>query len=239
METTCPNCAKLLRVPDEAAGKRVRCPACQTVIALGGSNAEKPLASPTPLRAAPAAQWTLKTEDGQQYGPISKTELDSWVADGRVGEECQLLQSGGAQWQWASDVYPQLASAAATPPQRTPTAFDAPVIATAKPAGGAPFVASNNPYASPQHTSGGSSVRGRNIPNLLPWAIFALVCCGGVFAIPAIIYSAQANSHKDRGDYAAAAKAAASAKTWLIVAFCIGTIANVLGIALQVALQTM
>jgi hypothetical protein len=230
MQTTCPNCSKLLRAPDDAAGKRVRCPACQTVISLDGSNPEKPLASPAPVRAAPAAQWTLKTEDGQLYGPISKTELDSWVADGRVSAECQLLPTGGTQWQWASDVYPQLARASASFP---PIAFDAP----AKPNGG--FIASDNPYASPRHASGPSSTRGRSIPNHLPLAIFALLCCGGVFAVPAIIYAAQANSHKDRGDYVAAAKAASSAQTWLIVAFCIGTIGNFIGIALQVALQTM
>lgn len=31
IEMVCPQCKKLLRVPDEAAGRQVRCPACQAI----------------------------------------------------------------------------------------------------------------------------------------------------------------------------------------------------------------
>ena len=31
IDIACPQCQKLLRVPDAAAGKRARCPACQTI----------------------------------------------------------------------------------------------------------------------------------------------------------------------------------------------------------------
>lgn len=64
------------------------------------------------LESAPAADaesmWWAQTADGQQYGPVPKSELDSWVADGSINAECQILREGDAQWQWASQLYDQL-----------------------------------------------------------------------------------------------------------------------------------
>lgn len=70
--------------------------------------AQEPAAEPQ--AAAPAAEemWWAQTADGQQYGPVPKSELDSWVADGSINAECQVLRDGDAQWQWASQVYSQL-----------------------------------------------------------------------------------------------------------------------------------
>jgi len=59
-------------------------------------------------------KWYLKTEDQTQYGPVPKAELDSWVAEGRLTARCQVLREGDPQWQWASDVYPQLAGQTAS-----------------------------------------------------------------------------------------------------------------------------
>lgn len=225
-EAHCPHCSNLLRIPEHAAGKRVRCPSCQTIF----SPAERgqPAASPaTQMPAKPAAappRWTLQTEDGQQFGPVSKTELDQWVEQGRVSAGCQLLPEGAAQWQWASDVYPQLAAAGGIPQS-----------APGKPG---PIVITDNPYASPTSGSSTARMRGRSIPNLLPWAIVSLICCGGIFAIPAIIYAAQANSKKASGDYAGAARDASTAQTWLIVAVVIGVVVSFLSIAAQVAMST-
>jgi predicted Zn finger-like uncharacterized protein len=238
MEAQCPQCSSRLRVPDDAAAKKVRCPSCQSIITLAGGTPEVAIPGPNVpaprLAAVAAAQWSVKMEDGQQYGPISKTELDRWVADGRLGPECQLLKSGAPQWQWASDVYPQLASSAAgppaasAPPVRGSSAGSFPNVDVHKPAGGAPFIATDNPYASPGIGGGSSHMHKRRVPDILPWAIFSLICCGGIFAVPAIVYAAQANSMKARGDYMGAARAAASAQTWLYVAIGIGVAANIL-----------
>jgi hypothetical protein len=235
MEVKCPNCAKQLRVADDAANKRIRCPACQSIISLAGASPEVALPSPQAMAPRPApANWTVKTETGQQYGPISKADLDRWVAEGRIGNQCQLLQAGAAQWQWASDVYPQLASAAAPPPMRGPS--EPPYMAAPKPdADGGPFNFTNNPYAPPHADVGLASIRARSVPNHLPLAIFSLLCCGGIFAIPAIIYAAQANSMKAKGDYVGAARAASTAQTWLYVAIGIGVVANILGGLIQIA----
>lgn len=53
--------------------------------------------------------WHVKTEDDESYGPVERTELDAWVAEGRLNRDCQLLREGDEQWQWADAVYPELA----------------------------------------------------------------------------------------------------------------------------------
>lgn len=88
-----------------------------------------PAAETAPLAPAPAAKaeakktprperWFMKAEGGEEYGPISRSELDAWHAEGRVTADCQLLREGSEQWRWASEVYPELEqeeSAAVTP----------------------------------------------------------------------------------------------------------------------------
>ncbi len=61
--------------------------------------------------AADAGQpdrWFVKLDSGDEYGPVTKAELDSWVTEERLDEECQVLRKGWDQWKWASDVYPEL-----------------------------------------------------------------------------------------------------------------------------------
>jgi phage FluMu protein Com len=53
MKVPCPNCAKILNVADESAGRRVKCPACQEVFRLPGPSAEVP--SSTAVKAGPVA----------------------------------------------------------------------------------------------------------------------------------------------------------------------------------------
>ena len=109
IEISCHSCSKRLRVPDNAAGKRVKCPGCQTILNVpaGGDAPAGP--APTAAKSNKEAEYHLKTEDGQTFGPVPKSEMDEWVTEGRVISECQLLKDGEDQWQWASDVYPQLA----------------------------------------------------------------------------------------------------------------------------------
>ncbi len=54
-------------------------------------------------------------ETGEEYGPIPKRELDQWHQEGRLTADCQVLKEGAAQWQWASDVYPNLAASDHSP----------------------------------------------------------------------------------------------------------------------------
>src|SRR5690606_12117987 len=68
-------------------------------------------------------QWYVHSHDGQDYGPISKAELDQWVADGLISADCQLRQGAGA-WHFATDVYADSASAGSS--QQAPVAASAP-----------------------------------------------------------------------------------------------------------------
>jgi len=122
IDVNCPECSGRIRVPDKYAGKRVKCPKCQGGIAVPGGQTPRAPAPSQPAvakraasRAVPEEQWHVQTDDGEQYGPISKRELDQWVVDNRVDAGCQVLRDGWPQWKWAEEVYPQLAEPAAEP----------------------------------------------------------------------------------------------------------------------------
>jgi predicted Zn finger-like uncharacterized protein len=126
LEVSCPGCSGQFRVPDTAAGKKIRCPKCKGAIDVPSGQPLvqgpapdveiKPSVTPARQRPAPAKletpveQWHLKTEDGEEYGPVNPDELDQWKAEGRITADCQLLREGDEQWQWATDVFPDLAN---------------------------------------------------------------------------------------------------------------------------------
>ncbi len=67
-------------------------------------------------------------------------------------------------------------------------------------------------------------------------SILLLVCCAGIFAIPAIIYAAQVNGKLQSGDYAGAMQASENAKKWCIIGLIIGLVCNTLAIGGQILL---
>jgi hypothetical protein len=147
IEVVCPSCARQFRVPDKVAGKKIKCPKCAGVLPVPGgpdsgtgstdAGGNSP-GSGSGVAASPSA-WYLKTPDGNQYGPVPRAELDQWFGEGRVTAQCQLLKQGASQWQWASDIYPQLNNAAATTSQ---------TVASSSVAMQAPAqVGSENPFA--------------------------------------------------------------------------------------------
>jgi len=110
IETICQTCARKLRVADEYAGKKARCPQCGTIYVVPGS--------PTPVSSAQAEtiyhpqtaaeRWRVRTPDGRVYGPVPKSELDQWVQEGRIPPEAVLQPEPSTSWRPASDVYPHL-----------------------------------------------------------------------------------------------------------------------------------
>lgn len=181
IEVYCDSCQKKLRVPDTAAGKRIKCPKCQGVISVPAATSApaptptvatpskpasaistaKPLSKSGVSKAVPQEQWHVQTEDGQQYGPVSRQELDQWHADGRITVDTQLLIDGGEQWQWASDIYPDLA-----PQDQAPASsggipdFGAMASGGAASSGSGAFDFSASPSSS-SSTSSGVSSRGK------------------------------------------------------------------------------
>lgn len=120
IETQCPGCSRTLRVDDEHAGQQARCPVCGTIYSVPGERSSEepaaPGASPLGNAAEPAESWRLRTPEGQLYGPVARAELDSWVAEGRVTEDCELLREGQSVWRPAVEVYPVLETPTSTNP---------------------------------------------------------------------------------------------------------------------------
>lgn len=201
IQVVCSGCKKTLRVADKHAGKRAKCPNCQQVIEIPAAAADSdatpaPSAAETEPRAKGASvapdQWYVQTESGEQFGPISKKELDSWVSEGRVDSSCQLLQEHWDQWKWAEDVYPQLANSAAT--EDGEPAVDTPAMPTIttsdKKRSPATLTAEVNPFASPRFvgesheagTDGLTPKAKRSLEETRPWvflfSILAFIGCG-------------------------------------------------------------
>jgi hypothetical protein len=135
MELTCTGCQHRLRVGDEAIGKRIRCPQCSEIQyipvehrppqqAATGPTPQTSTASPTPTGPQTRAgsfggttfeTWRMKDARGNEYGPVSRMELDQWVAEGRVTAACEVMRSNSGRWIWASEVYPVLRPSAPAP----------------------------------------------------------------------------------------------------------------------------
>lgn len=78
------------------------------------SQAGQPAFASPPTPAAPAAtsseQWYVLTPDGREYGPVARSELDSWVGESRISTQCRLRRSD-SEWMSASFYYANLPTA--------------------------------------------------------------------------------------------------------------------------------
>lgn len=96
----------------------------------------------------------------------------------------------------------------------------------------------DNPYESPasefEFKPKQSSISRGSIPNHMTWAIICLVFCGGVFAIPAIIYASEVDQKLRAGDSIGARRASEKAKTWCITSMCIAAVCGGLGALVQI-----
>ncbi len=199
IELLCQNCSAKLRVPDEHAGKKARCPNCGSVtdvpsaerLGLGvdeksvfGSRQES---SKTPRETATfdrgsgtiaPDRWYMKTPEGHTYGPVERGELNSWVAQGRLTGADSLLRDGQDVWQAAGSVFPALGPPASASDAWQPGAAEP--SATASDFAGI----STNPYASPRSRTIGHmrfGPRGYMAPHrggtILVLGIVSLVVC--------------------------------------------------------------
>ncbi len=114
LDFKCPHCQRPIRPTAEQRGELVACPHCRKQVPIPADDTrDSPKAqSADPGSPPPTTIWHVQTEDGKQYGPVTGELLQVWYEEGRITADCQLLRKGSGQWQWATDVYPELDPAA-------------------------------------------------------------------------------------------------------------------------------
>ncbi len=88
IEFRCRQCHKLLRVPDESAGKQAKCPACETVQAIPGPTRELPGVAPFPSPSAaplPAASDNPYASPMSPSMPLAGQPFDEFTTGPRTG----------------------------------------------------------------------------------------------------------------------------------------------------------
>lgn len=104
---------------------------------------------------------------------------------------------------------------------------------------GQPGQYGGNPYGAPQTPGyGAGPMPPGSVKTYLVESILLLLFCGGLFAIPAIVYAAQVNSKLQMGDYQGAVASSENAKKWCLIALGIGVvcgIGNVILVVLMIA----
>ncbi len=198
IEMICAECGRTLRVPDAQAGLQARCPQCKTVFTVPTA-----ASGPSAQSSKPDA-WFVNTAAGERFGPISREELDRWVAEDRLTAGCKLIRQGESRSINAADLYPQLGSANPFAEQGEQPAFG-------------PQITTDNPYASPA-AGGGQHKRPHRGGMILTFGIlgicftFFTLCCGlsiligGGFSIAAWAMgntdlAAIRRGHMDRSGY--------------------------------------
>ena len=61
-------------------------------------------------------QYTIAGADGQTYGPVSLAELQTWIQDGRVGAQTNVLRSDVNSWYPAGQYQELIFPSGTTPP---------------------------------------------------------------------------------------------------------------------------
>ncbi len=190
IEIICRGCAQKLQVAEEHAGKTARCPACGGLNPISeGAAAAAATASPSDNVATPEL-WRMQTDRGEVFGPISRTELEAWVAQGRVAGTYRLSQEGSGHWRPAVELYPQLAAGwgdATGNPWSGPAPASGANPFAAPPTGGA---AAANPYAATAFASPAGYLQPHRgtlilVLGILSWAICAV--CGLVAFILGLV----------------------------------------------------
>ncbi len=124
IETICQGCARKLRVPDEHAGKKARCPQCGMIYVVPDSADARSPSSPDERRRydetvyvpprdtdkSALHRWHVQTAEGRNYGPVARAELDQWYAEGRIPATALLRREGEEHWHAAAEIYSDLAS---------------------------------------------------------------------------------------------------------------------------------
>jgi hypothetical protein len=120
LDVTCLHCQRIFQLPPEHAGQLALCPHCSKDIRIPSRAGRAPTAAAAEREDSrwktPTANWYVQSDDGKQYGPISRDLLQVWYEEGRITADCQVLQKGFGRWQWATELFPELDETAASKP---------------------------------------------------------------------------------------------------------------------------
>jgi predicted Zn finger-like uncharacterized protein len=95
----CPGCQKKLKVKDELAGKRVKCPACGHVVESPGA---LPLEG-TGEAQVPVEKWYFQLM-GEVIGPVSFSQLKKYAQEGTVTPDMYVRSGESEDWVSADGV---------------------------------------------------------------------------------------------------------------------------------------
>ncbi|GEM_PF-5888199 len=99
----CPECQRQLRVPDEAAGKRVQCPSCQKVFAAGSATTGEEIQAPPAPRPTASAP-PPETFDEELPRRSSREDVDAADIDLRDNDTAQRRASACGLWLHATAI---------------------------------------------------------------------------------------------------------------------------------------
>lgn len=116
----CHACGQTLRFENQVRELQKKCPICHELVRLRDAVDEPDLEQFVEVEvvADRASLWYLQTPEGQVYGPAGRKELDDWVRQGRVADDCLLRRHGTNNWNSAALTYPEIA--AITVPRSSP-----------------------------------------------------------------------------------------------------------------------
>ncbi|MEX2027835.1 MAG: hypothetical protein WEH44_11040 [Pirellulaceae bacterium] len=172
IDVPCSGCGQKLQVGTEHAGKMARCPACGHITPVPAANGEptSSAAAADPFPVEKPANWYMRTPEGQEFGPASRTDLDRWVTEGRVTADCQLRGGETEPWESADRVYPALTPPAPVPVWTPPT----PVASSAYPLA---------PGSAPAATPYAGGFDPANSPGLMPRQAYQAQHRGGLILL--------------------------------------------------------
>lgn len=208
IEVPCSGCGRTLSVGPEHAGKMARCPVCSH-ITLVPANGDGPAAAAAELPPAPppsAATWYMRTPEGQEYGPVTRADVDRWLAEGRIAADCFLRDGESAAWQSADQMFAELKPAPIVPtPMPTPATSPwvpptpLPGYASAQPS--SPYFASHvaGPYSPQAAPAYQTQHRGALLLVLGLLGIFLQPCPGPIFALIAWVMGSNDLREMDAG----------------------------------------
>ncbi len=109
IQSECSSCGAVLSVADEHAGRRARCPSCGSIYTVSRPDSHSGTPSPQaiaptnpygdPIAVSTGEMFWMRTQGGNEYGPVNREQLRLWFDEGRVGTGYQIRQGETGTWQ--------------------------------------------------------------------------------------------------------------------------------------------